>query len=89
MSAHSPDFRPRTPHGVRFAGPPEHFQDQLYEQFRKAPWVLCSLAAHGVVIGLLLLIPPSEAEVRAQAAVVHMRTPDEVDPLEEPEPPKV
>jgi hypothetical protein len=67
------------------------FNDLLLEQFRKAPWFLLSLAAHGILIGIIMIFPWSlvQSEKKAEVTAKMELPPQEV--FEEPEekPPEV
>jgi hypothetical protein len=52
----------------------QDFGDLLYSQMKNAPWVMCSVGIHGLLIGFLLLLPNTVentlAPTRIQAATV-------------------
>ncbi len=45
-----------------FGDQPEDFGDLLYSQLKNAPWVLCSLGVHLVIVGFLLLMPTDDID---------------------------
>jgi len=65
----------------------QDFGDLLYSQMKNAPWVLCSVGIHGLLIGFLLLLPTDvtdlETPTHIEAATV-LDTP-ELDEEEEPD----
>jgi len=63
----------------------DSFEDLLYAQLRKTPWIGASLAVHAVVLGFLLLLPSGATTTHPPAVVAHLSPADEVPPLEEPE----
>ena len=48
------------------------FGDMLYSQMRNAPWVLCSVGIHGLLVGFLLLLPTNVTQVEAAQAAYHL-----------------
>ena len=65
------------------------FEDQLYAQLRKTPWVGASLFVHGVILGALLLLPSSTKDSAPSALVASIETAPQVDEfVEPPEPPE-
>jgi hypothetical protein len=64
------------------------FEDQLYAQLRKTPWVGASLLVHGAIFGFLLLLPSNAADDVPTAVVASIDTVQAFDELEDPpEPP--
>ncbi len=72
-------------------GAAESFEDQLYAQLRKTPWIGASVLVHGVLFGFLLLLPhgaPSDAPPVLVATIAPpVDRPDLTDPPEPPDPP--
>ena len=67
------------------------FDDVVWDQLRRTPWVGASIAFHGVVIGLLLLMPSAPPEAPPAPTVIAQSPPvDHIDledpPAEEPDP---
>ncbi len=66
----------------------QDFGDLLYEQVKNAPWVMCSVGIHGLLIGFLLLLPTDVTEVATATRIV--ASPVETQPeLDEPDDPDV
>ena len=79
---------PQAPRTIRArAGSPE-FGDHLYEQLRRAPWVLASLALHGAAFLVLMMLPPP-AEEFAEAPPIFAAMHEPPPELLEDEPPPV
>ncbi len=73
---------------VLMADTHQDFGDQLYAQLKNAPWVLCSVGVHGLVLGFLLLLPSEVQEVE-QARRIEMTNAEDVLTLEEDVEPEV
>ncbi|MBK8978871.1 MAG: terpene cyclase/mutase family protein [Planctomycetes bacterium] len=61
-------------------GHSESFDALMADQLRRAPWLLLSLALHGLLFLVLLSIPPTR--VTEAAAILTLTTPEEVPDLE-------
>ncbi len=64
----------------------QDFGDLLYAQLKNAPWVLCSIGVHLVVIGIFLLMPQSEKQVEPPKRIEMAQQDDTPDLEEEVEP---
>ncbi len=88
MSRHGPSsVSSRAPLGGADLLEPRSFEDLLYDQFRKTPWVGASVLVHGAVLGCLLVLPGDPAQnVRPQIVatiadpIEDLRLEDPVDP---------
>jgi hypothetical protein len=61
------------------------FGDMLYAQMKNAPWVLCSVGIHGLLIGFLLLLPTDVTDAEAPTRIEAATAVEQVQ-LDEPEP---
>lgn len=65
----------------------DDFGDLLYAQMKNAPWVLCSIGIHALIVGFLLLLPSSSkvAEAPKRIEMAQQETPPELEEDVEPE----
>ena len=77
---------PGTIDNVGAAAAPENFNDVLHEWMERAPWLALSLAAHALVILILVALPWDELRNRDRERVICLVALPEPELFEDPPP---